>query len=231
MMDDFSITDERLTLALNQLRWVNLLLGGYSATMSVLAPFLYSRKHRITRILDLGTGVADYPEFLVRWADRRDIDIEVVAVDANPATVAYANQELDLRLPYDLRRCIQVEVADVQHLPYSAGAFDVVLASMFLHHFRQDEAVATIKEMDRIGGGRLLINDLHRHPIAFYSFVALSALLPASSMFKHDGRVSVLRGFTRQELQQMAGEAGLAACEIKWRWAFRWTLSTLSVER
>ena len=101
-MDDFSIDDERLTDALQQLRIVNQYLSGYSTTMSILKPYLRSRTH--TRILDVGTGIADFPEHIVRWADRHlpAHQLEVVAIDANPVTVAYAQRTLKARLPSHL---------------------------------------------------------------------------------------------------------------------------------
>ncbi len=69
LMDDFSIQDERLTDALEQLRPINQLLGGYATTMEILAPFLKmrSQQNKKTRILDLGTGIGDFPEYIVRW--------------------------------------------------------------------------------------------------------------------------------------------------------------------
>ena len=73
MMDDFAITDRRLTQALDEIRLVNRLLGGYAASMAVLTPFLKRHATRTSgpvRVLDVGTGSADFPEHLVRWADR-----------------------------------------------------------------------------------------------------------------------------------------------------------------
>ena len=93
LMDDFTIQDERLTDALEQLRPINQLLGGYATTMEIIAPFLRakSRSHpnQTIRILDLGTGIGDFPEYIVRWAATQSpvINVEVVAIDANPVTV------------------------------------------------------------------------------------------------------------------------------------------------
>jgi hypothetical protein len=94
LMDDFSITDSRLTTALDQLRWVNQFLGGYSAPMEILKPLLLAPHTKPIRILDLGTGIADFPEFIVRWAAKQSPTpaVEIVAVDANPVTVAYAQR-------------------------------------------------------------------------------------------------------------------------------------------
>ena len=226
-MDDFSITDERLLRALDELRWVNRLLGGYATTMRVLAPYLEARRGRAVRLLDLGAGVGDYAEHLVRWADRRGLDVFVTAVDANPATVAHARRTLDRRLPPKLRARIDVVVADALALPYADDAFDGVMAAMFMHHFEAEDAVTLVREMNRVARDGILVNDLHRHPLAYYGILAPARLLPVSPMFRHDAPVSVLRGFRRADLEAVARDAGLEAYRIRRHWAFRWSLDTL----
>ncbi len=223
MMDDFSIGDERLRQALEELRWVSRWLGGYAATMQALRPVLRPGM----KVLDLGTGAADFPERLVRWADERGMDVQVVAVDANPATVRYARTSLRRRLPAYLQARIRVEVADALDLSYDDDHFDVVTASLFLHHFDRPETVQLLREMQRLARRGFIINDLHRHPAAYYGYSALTLLLRTSEMARHDGLISVRRGFRREELRALAAEAGLDAFTIRWHWAFRWVLSTV----
>ena len=200
MMDDFAITDRRLTQALDEIRLVNRFLGGYAASMAVLAPFLKQRAGRPCRVLDVGTGSADFPEYLVRWADRHGADVEVVGVDVNPATVDYARAALDQRLPARLRPRVRVEVGDALAQPYDDGAFDITHAAMFMHHFKPDAAAALLREMSRTSRHGLVVNDLHRHPLGYYGIWALTRAFPVSPMFRHDAPLSVLRGFQKNEL-------------------------------
>ena len=226
-MDDFSIVDERLERALRNLRGVNRWLGGYHAARSALRPML--RREPKLHLLDLGTGVADYPEHLVPWAERHGCYLEVTALDANPDTVRYAQQALDARMPERLRPRIEVVVGDALDMSYADDTFDVTLASLFLHHFHGSEAVDLLREMNRVSRRGLVVNDLHRHPLAYYGIKLLGAILPVSAMFKHDGPLSVLRGFTRDELATLARQSDLPRPQIDWRWAFRWVLHTLDV--
>src|SRR5579884_3973677 len=103
-MDDLGVAGEPLTESLDQLRWVNRFLGGYSASLSVLAPWLQRQSGRTVRLLDVGTGIADFPEEIARWAARHApaLDLDIVAVDGNPATIDYARRTLDRRLPPSL---------------------------------------------------------------------------------------------------------------------------------
>lgn len=226
VMDDLAIGDERLTDALDELRVVNRFLGGWTSTRAVLAPYLRARSGPV-RVLDLGTGAADLPEALVRWSAAEGIDLTVVALDANPATVAYAKETLAERLPPALRNRVQVEVGDALATGFEDGAFDVVMAAMFMHHFPDEEAMHLLREMDRLARGGLLVNDLHRHPLAYHGIRMVGTVFSGSPMFRHDAPLSVLRGFRRDELVRLARDAGLRDATIRWHWAFRWTLSTL----
>jgi 2-polyprenyl-3-methyl-5-hydroxy-6-metoxy-1,4-benzoquinol methylase len=237
LMDDFSITDDRLTDALDQLRNVNRWLGGYDTTMVILAPWLKSRAAanpgKPIRILDLGTGIADFPEYIIQWAAQQTpaIDLEIVAIDANPVTVDYAQKALARRLSPDLQAKVRVEVADALDLPYQDGEFDVAMGAMFLHHFAEPKAIAIVRDMQRVSRGGILINDLHRHQLAYFGIYSLTRLFRASEMMQNDGPVSVLRGFRAPELQTIGQAAGLPQFSLKWYWPFRWLLSTLPSEQ
>ena len=227
-MDDFSIADERLAKALRELRHVNSYLGGWRALRGELAPALRRREGGSLAILDIGTGLADLPERLVRWGAKRGATVTVTAVDANPATVAFAERSLDERLNGRLRERIELRTVDVFDLDsWSNGRFDVVVASSVLHHFYEDDVVRVLRIMDRAASMGLIVNDLHRHLLAYSAIQGIARLLPVSEMFRHDGPASVRRGFTPRELGDLAAEAGLVRYRVRRRWAYRLILSTL----
>ena len=130
-------------------------------------------------------------------------------------------------MPEDLQAKIKVEVADALALPYADQEFDVAIAAMFLHHFAHENAVQIVRSMQRISKHGILINDLHRHPFAYYGIYALTRLLPAVQMVRNDAPLSVLRGFKSSELKSIAESAGLINFSLKWRYAFRWVLNTI----
>ena len=227
MMDDFSIGDRPLELALEELRWVNRLLGGYAAVGNELKPLLRKRRGGHIRILDLGTGIADFPEAFVRWGDRADVEVTVSCVDANPRTVEFARAQLSARLPERLRDRIEAQTADALKTNHPDNSFDVVTASLFHHHMGDEDAVALLRDMSRIASEGIVVNDLHRHMLAYWSIRGISRVMRTSEMFRNDGPLSVRRAFTRKELIALASEAGLQGARIRWRWAFRWVLSTI----
>ncbi|PSQ97212.1 MAG: methyltransferase type 11 [Bacteroidetes bacterium SW_9_63_38] len=224
-MDDPDVSGEALTQALRNLRQINVLFGGYRASATVLTPLLRSRES--LRVLDVGSGTGDYPDRFVRWGQRRDTSVEAVGVDLNPVTVGRGRAWLDETLPPVLRPRVRLDIGDALALPYDNDAFDVTHAALFLHHIHGPDAVQLLHEMNRVSRLGVVINDLHRHPLAYAGIWVLSRLLRMSPMVQHDGPISVLRGFRKAELFALADRADLPTPTIRWHWAFRWTLSTL----
>lgn len=225
-MDDPTMDGEDLYRALRNLRWINRLLGGYRASFSVLGPLL--RRRPALEILDVGTGLGDYLAPLVTTGCCHKTRVRATGIDLNPRTVGYGRAWLDRTLPPSLRPQAQIEVADALRLPYEDDSFDVAHAALFLHHFHGREAEQLLREMDRVSRRGIVVNDLHRHPLAYAGIWLLTRLLPVSPMVRHDGPLSVRRGFRRHELMSLFDSAGLESPLVRWHWPFRWTCSTLS---
>lgn len=225
LMDDVSIVDDRLAGALANLRWTNRLLGGYTANDALLDPLL--RRRSRLRVLDLGTGGGDYLGHLVARGHRLECRVEVVGIDVNPATADYARDWLDDYVSGLFRPRICIDEADALDLPFPENAFDVSMATLFLHHFHGDDAVQVLREMDRVSRLGSFVNDLHRHPLAYLGIDFLCRVLPVSPMYRHDAPLSVRRGFQRDELRALTRRAGWKPPRIRWHWAFRYTASTL----
>ncbi len=225
MMDDFSIADERLKNALRELTYVNRWLGGYSSVARALRPL--RRAGGSIRVLDIGAGIGDLPAYLVRWGAMHDLECRVVGLDANAATVQYAREYLDESMDGALRSRVRVVEGDARRLSYETNSFDIVTAALFLHHFPDEEAVVVLKEMKRVARRGIVVSDLHRHRAAYEGIRVIGRLFSGSEMLRHDGPLSVRRGFRLSELERLASEAELGAFTVRRRWAFRWVLSTV----
>ncbi|NNE33751.1 MAG: methyltransferase domain-containing protein [Rhodothermales bacterium] len=178
-------------------------------------------------ILDLGTGIGDIPIMLVNWALRTGIRIHITATDANAVTMEYARAAAYKRLDQGAAELLTFKVADAQSLEFPDDSFDYVIASQLLHHFDEQEATRCVAEMNRVGKHGILINDLHRHPIAYYLIKVIVRVLGMPPMIVNDAPISVHRGFVRDELVKIASSAELRNSSVRWHLPFRWSVSTL----
>jgi SAM-dependent methyltransferase len=185
-MDDLSRPDAEFEAAYQELAIINRRLGGVRA----VERFLPSGD---IAILDVAAGGCDVGEALATSGPRR-----VVSLDLNPRGLRRAR----LTIPV---------VADAFALPFADDAFDVVVASLFFHHLKDSQCVLALREMWRAARHRVIVNDLHRHAVAYASIRALTAVGRASVMVRHDGPVSVLRAFKPGELAAIAEEANIPA--------------------
>lgn len=224
-LDDLTLEGPRLHRALEELVWVNRFLGGHAALWRCIEPLI--RRQGSLSILDVGSGLGDGACHLVSRAARRGKRVYVTAVDGNPAVSEAARRWIDTHLPDSLRDNVRVLTQNVWDLT-DVERYDVVTASLFLHHFRAEEAVRLLAKLEKMGRLGLVVSDLHCHPLAYYGIRILSWALRASPYFRHDAALSVRRGYRRAELLEMARIAGLHPVTVQWHWAFRWTLSTIS---
>lgn len=226
-LDDPELSGEDLVRSLEDLRWINGWLGGYRSVRIAVRPALEAVTDRPLHLLDLGTGLADLPAHLVRWGEGRGRRIKCTAVDNNPHVVEAAGRYLDRALSDSLRERVDVVETDGREALQEEGRFDLVTAALFLHHFPDDEAADLLAAMDRASRLGLIVSDLHRSLIAYGGVSMGTRLLGASPVTVHDGPLSVRRGFLCSELDRLAAEADLEDVRIRWRWAFRWVLTTV----
>ena len=100
---------------------------------------------------------------------------------------------------------------------------DFIISSLVAHHMHDVELAGFIKWMEGVSRRGWLINDLHRHPIAWAGFRALAAVLRWHPIVAHDGALSVRRAFTRRDWAALLARAGVQA-RVRWHVPFRWTV-------
>lgn len=155
---------------------------------------------------------------IARWARQHKIQLRLLGVDANPHIIEYARKNT-AAYPE-----IEYLTSDIFSESFKAREFDIVSCTLFTHHFADDQLVrllASLNSQVRLG---VVVNDLHRHPLAYYSIKAITRLVSRSHMVKHDAPVSVLRAFSRKDWESILQRAGIRRFSLRWRWAFRWML-------
>jgi ubiquinone/menaquinone biosynthesis C-methylase UbiE len=196
-----------LERALGYIRTLNRCLLYVRQTLSHLQRFARDwDRGRPIRIIDVATGSCDIPIAIVRWSLKTGFDVQVTAIDLHERTVESA-AKLVAGAEVAVRDRIRVCRADALKLPFENGAFDYAICSLFLHHLEDAEAVAAMREMDRVAASGLIVCDLLRHYRA-YAWIHVLTLL-AGPMARHDARVSVAGAFSKEEVLQMREAAGV----------------------
>ena len=212
-MDNFALPHTEIDPVLRELETINKLLGGFSVFYDA---FKKVKLRTGDVICDWGCGGGDSLKVLDKYFRKQNLKLNFIGVDATVAAVEYAVQTNK-----DFNN-LSFRLADVLKEPFLKNEFDVVISSLFTHHFDDDAWVALIKKMVGAAKTAVIINDLHRHPLAYHSIGWLTQLFSKSPMVKHDSKLSVLRSFKRKELVVLLEKAGIKNYSIKWMWAFRW---------
>jgi SAM-dependent methyltransferase len=199
LMDRPEATPAELEAALTSLRGLNRWFGSYRLIMRFVRRWI--RAGDRLRIADLATGSADIPRLVVDHARKVGAEVQIDAVDFQPTTVAMA-QRLSAAYPE-----ITVSCADVLKFG-TAGAYDVVLCSLALHHFSDSDAVRVLQRCRELSRRFVLVSDLRRGFLASVGVHLLTSIIFRDPMTRSDARVSAQRAFTLSELRGLASRAG-----------------------
>ncbi len=188
-------------LAIRSLRDValaNRFFGGRRAVLSAVKRVLEqapASKEPLV-LLDVGTGLGDIPAAASRMADSIRQPLVTVGAELIPA-LAHAASAV----------CSHAVAADALRLPFADRSVDIVTCSQVLHHFDGPEADALLRECTRVARRAVVVGELRRSWLAIGGLWLASFLLGFHPVSRHDGIVSILRGFTRDDLHELVTRA------------------------
>ena len=219
IMDDFTIGGDQIHRTLLEIERINELLGGNNVTISGMKQLL--KKHPLKKtfaIADLGCGGGAMSHLIQSMGLRKEIDMNITGFDANPHIIDFCKRR------FSAQEGLHFQCLDILSEEFKKLHFDSITATIFMHHFTDEELTDILKSLKTQVAIGIVINDLHRHWFAYHSIKQLTKLFSNSDMVKHDAPVSVRRAFTKKELVNILIEAGIEKFQIKWRWAFRWQI-------
>lgn len=218
LLDEPDIPYPDLAQNLKELEVINKRLGGYSPIFRGLQKII-DDPSKTYHIVDIGSGGGDTLKAIADWGKRKKIKLRLTGVDLKPEAVDYAEKNC-INHP-EITFCIK----DYRDYNFIENPTDIVVASLFCHHLNNKafrEFITHAAQKARLG---VIINDLHRHPLAYYSIKWLAKVFSKSYLVKNDAPLSVLRGFKKQELLEIIRESGIKNnFSIRWMWAFRWLI-------
>ena len=234
LLDDPRADPVAVRSQLQDIARLNALFGGTRAVVSALEPLFKAGKREERRgkrttwtLLDVGTGLGDIPRAAAAAARRHGITLRLLGVELNPTAAAAARN-------VESADSISLILADGAALPLAARSVDIVIASQVLHHLPREVAVRWIVTLGALARRAVVIADLRRSRVAMAALWLASFPLGFSATTRHDGVLSLRRGYTRGELNAMLLAAGVPAV-ARYRPGFRvvaaWETQTSDVKR
>jgi 2-polyprenyl-3-methyl-5-hydroxy-6-metoxy-1,4-benzoquinol methylase len=195
VLDEAGVSPELVSRSHEDIARANALFGGTRAVVSRVRA-IASRLPDAPVVVDVGAGTGDILDAVcdaLRDTGRRPRPIAIdVAVALAPAV---------------RQRGSHFVCGSILALPLPTASVDLVIAAQVVHHFPPDQMPMVIAELHRVARHAALISDLHRSWLAAAGLWLSSFPLGFHPVSRHDGVVSVLRGFTPDELRQAVRSA------------------------
>jgi len=219
ILDGRDVDPQVVTRSIADVVRANSLFGGLSSAIDELKDAFKDVPRKAT-LLDVGTGLGDIPCRAREVARQNGIDLTTVGLDSALELARASRSVLTLAV-----------CGDALRLPFADHSVDIVMCSQVLHHFAGADALKLLREMNRVARVRVIVSDLRRSWIAAAGLWLASFPLRFHAVSRHDGVVSVMRGFTPEELVDTVREAVARKPVVHRRRGFRVTTSWAPVDR
>ena len=195
ILDEDGLDPALVVRSMHDVARANRFFGGASAAVAEMTKTIEKSAGTMT-LLDVGTGIGDVSARARSKAEKSGVTLFTVGVDAAEELSAASRERHDA-----------VVCGNGLRLPFPDKAFDIVLASQILHHFFDEDAVTLLAEMNRVAKTRVVVSELRRSWLAVIGLWIGSFLLRFHPVSRHDGIVSIRRGFTCLELEDLVQRA------------------------
>lgn len=213
LMDDFSIQDDRIEFALRELRLINYFLGGNNGSKRGVSKMISKLQTDKIFLLDAGSGSSDVLDDL----KKKHKTVQIISLDRNKRVCNFIKKNNNFKP--------MVVCGDAFNLPFKNKSVDIIHASLFLHHFDNENLKIILKKFNDAAKHGIVINDLRRSLRAFLAIKILTFLFSRSELVRSDAPISVRKGFVKRELTDLLNEMHFFSYEIGRKWAFRWLIN------
>ena len=215
LLDDDNIPFADIRQNMKELNTVNSLLGGHAITITGLKAFINTEtQNKPISVCEIGCGGGDNLQAISAWCKKNNIQVNFTGIDIKPACIEYARQQ------YPSLHANWI-TSDYARVDFSKHKPDIIFSSLFCHHLSEPELEKMLAWMQSNSIKGFFINDLHRHPLAYYSIKLLTTVFSKSYLVKNDAPLSVARGFKASEWKKILKSAGINNYRVNWKWAFR----------
>ena len=217
-MDDPDLDPKILQLAVNDINKINTVLGGFKFTLYEVRKVIAQFPDEELVICDAGCGDGEMLRYLNKHI--KDDHVSFLGVDFSANSIQKARE-----MSEGLNR-VRFRESDI--LKDQNLKCDILISSLTMHHFSDEEIVDLLKKFKKIATKYIIINDLHRHRVAYTFFRLFSPIFIRNKISRHDGLISIASGFKKSCFKKYALATGIKNDLLKWKWSFRylWIIPT-----
>jgi len=225
LMDDPNLPAADHQLALDGLRRINRFSGTVSSLCSTILelakPVNASPGPPPWVLLDIGCANGENLIALYRQLAKH-MSIRCVGWDISPFAIQSAKElALFSGLSEDQ---VRFEVVDALGQIDPAPQADIVINSLFMHHFEESAVVNLLSRSAQLARVAVVADDLNRTQLGWFLAKIGCWLLSRSRVVRFDGPQSVRAAFTCTEIASIADRAGLVDACLKKHWPERYAL-------
>ena len=218
-IDTGNYTASEYEACIGELQLVNRWMGDAHTLKGTLFKEVSATRLKDFSVLDVGAGSGELLRVTASWARETGRNVRAVGLELNERSAAAILEE-SRAFPE-----ITSVRGDALSLPFADSDFDYVICSLFTHHFVEEQVVQILREMKRVARRRIIVIDLHRHPIAYFLYTTLGKLVLKNRLLRHDGALSILKSFKAHELFGLAKRAGLRDVGVSRHFPYRLVLN------
>ncbi len=216
LLDDPATDAALASRSLVDIARANTFFGGRRAVLCEFDSVLREFGRRPLVLLDVGAGLGDIARAAQTLARARGVAIRTVGLELTPALAKGTLTGAD-----------RAVCANALSLPFATNSIDVVTCSQVLHHFDGESADALLRELTRVARVAVIVSDLRRSWTAAALLWLVSFPLGFHPVSRHDGIVSIFRGYTAPELNDAVhaaiGRVPTVRHRLGWRITAMWS--------
>ena len=235
LMDDPNLPAADHQLALHGLRRINRFSGTVSSLCSTILDLVKPANASPGQspefqspglqspwvLLDIGCANGENLIALYRQLAKR-IPVRCIGWDISPYAIQSAKA---LASSAGLsEEQVRFEVVDALGQIDPAPQADIVMNSLFMHHFEESAVVSLLTRSAQLARVAVVADDLNRTQLGWFLAKTGCWLLSRSPVVHFDGPQSVRAAFTCTEIASIAERAGLVDARLKKHWPERYAL-------
>jgi SAM-dependent methyltransferase len=215
LLDADGVSSSEAEESLADIEWVHRRLGGKTLVRRRLLPLLAGlpQQRRPLSVLDLGCGSGHLGRDLLAAAEESGVRLRVFGLDRKASHARLVERGTAV-------------AAEALRLPFRDRSVDVVLSTLFVHHFDPAALAALLAESRRVAATAVVALDLSRHRLALAAISVVGPLAFRSRLSVLDGKTSVRQAYTPAEIAAIAGTAlpGARVAPVsRYVWELVWT--------